>query len=768
MNRDDIKARLKQYGNSLLNNTIGKAYQPRESHSQHTLRGSATPVSHILGNLYKGIEKNTRDRTKVVDKSRYNYQKNVTRGEEVHKFFSERNKVAQVGGSLSGTMQGVNGGMVTPTYEGREALIKKNQLRTQQLRDNRLSNIEKVYGRTSTGQTNRQEYNKRTYERRVEARRTLKQPYLRHKAHMDKQSTPVQKRFRGPVPYNPGPIRPKTKVPNNRTTSARERWKTAVDDARLSKGSRYTNAADRFNYKDVEQRRYDNPKTAQGKLLRNAQTIQEEYQDKTQIRGKSAREASAVEAKISKFSPAEPYSLKGNYNTSGKIAGSNKFSPMKPLSELDELWNGVKKKAIDFVSSKLDSKADIHTAVWNDMDPEVKGVRGFAGASSAIDGISNLSEKELKHYRQAVINEASKSVRYKGDNVDPFHSSPENTRVQNLRKAQEAIKIRTGGDVDGYYEKQQQKITQQRSEFYNKYQSARTQSTIGDLDTGHLDTDEWKAFNARSEKLKHQQNITNRIMSEGNPYIFQHGKKFRPTEGTSGYGLGFKDYMKASRSELAGRGLGFAVGLGSGEALLNTFGIMTAKQKAVVKANGQRGLFAKMMTPGMQAVAGTYMSLGFTVASGGDASDFIANQLSVASGLQGWRVGSSVGGLFGKARLTQSGATTGTSVLNGIKSGVSSGITRGGLGVVGGLTGFAVGMAAVQSAAWAISDLTSNQSSIRKVAKDFSRRTTYVDTGYTRQSLTSKQMALNKLARSGLNDRAMLLGNEARVMKGIM
>ena len=124
--------------------------------------------------------------------------------------------------------------------------------------------------------------------------------------------------------------------------------------------------------------------------------------------------------------------------------------------------------------------------------------------------------------------------------------------------------------------------------------------------------------------------------------------------------------------------------------------------------------------------------------------------------------------MLGKERLVQGGVKTTGSVVNGIKSGVKTGITRGALGFLGGATGFAIGMAAVQSASWAIKDLSSNRSTIRKIAKDYTTRTSHIDTGYTKQSLTAKQMALSKLAKSGLNDRAMLLGNEARTMKGLM
>ena len=44
----------------------------------------------------------------------------------------------------------------------------------------------------------------------------------------------------------------------------------------------------------------------------------------------------------------------------------------------------------------------------------------------------------------------------------------------------------------------------------------------------------------------------------------------------------------------------------------------------------------------------------------------------------------------------------------------------------------------------------------------------YAHTPETRQTLTARGAALQKLAKSGLNDRGLLLGNEATVLKGGM
>ena len=408
-------------------------------------------------------------------------------------------------------------------------------------------------------------------------------------------------------------------------------------------------------------------------------------------------------------------------------------------------------------------------------------------ATTDYEATPKYGTPELDTWKRIQRNEAAKSVRHIGDNIDPFHNSAGNDRVHRVRSAQDTIRARTGGDIKGYYDKQRAKIHQQRAEFYEKVQSLPnpqqpnhtssvgptketwsrwTKSTLHNENFRELD--DWKAFDKKLDHLNTKQAQAERLMGWKNPYDFEHKQNFIASEGSSGYGLGFSNYMKASRTQLGVRGLSFAVGVGGGEALMNSFGVMTAGQKAVLKQSGQRGLLSKLMTPGMQAVGGAYASLMFTALSGGDVDEFVTNQLSYAAGLQGWRVGSSFGGMLGKERLVQGGAKTTGSVVNGIKSGVRAGITRGALGFLGGATGFAIGLAAVQSASWAIKDLSSNRSTIRKIAKEFTTRTSHIDTGYTKQSLTAKQMALSKLAKSGLNDRAMLLGNEARTMKGLM
>lgn len=871
-----------------------KIYQVREP--SRGLHNNMSPVGTMLARGFQGIH-NSALNGSTGNQNPFQRDMKIARRERGRKidkdtlkdFYRERARVAQTGGTLHnyGNISSYNGNSSfgtgptsSHTYEGRDALIERNRLRSQTLRDRQSSNINKVYNRTSSGISTDKEFKKRLLRRKVSSWKKKSKTYNSFQNYYKGLNHKRQKEFVGPRPTHPG-AKPGTAY-QNRSTDTRNYWNTALRDARNNKGTNYTRAAAKASYGQLVQKRLANPRTAAGKLVKNRDYINSQYTDKTQLRGNSARLQSHIEASSARRAEVVEGTKRalGGEGALGRSAifgsGYNKISKSnlgsiaerqftevnyKEPDYLQKAWETVKAKVKPILEGKINPTNDQLTASFNGMDHRAAGVKGFGGATRGgvsadglrthlLDGISELdkgrlplpvrnkpineklninqmmrdgkslynvdstvSERgwwklrdifksvattdyeatpkygtpELDTWKRIQRNEAAKSVRHIGDNIDPFHNSAGNDRVHRMRSAQDTIRARTGGDVKGYYDKQRAKIHQQRAEFYEKVQSLPnpqqpnhtssvgptketwsrwTKSTLHNENFRELD--DWKAFDKKLDHLNTKQAQAERLMGWKNPYDFEYKKGYLASEGANGYGLGFGNYMKASRAELGVRGLGFAVGVGGREALMNSFGVMTAGQKAVLKASGQRGLLSKLMTPGMQAVGGAYTSLMFTALSGGDVDEFVTNQLSYTAGLQGWRVGSSFGGMLGKERLVQGGAKTTGSVVNGIKSGVRAGITRGALGFLGGATGFAIGMAAVQSASWAVKDLSSNRSTIRKIAKEFTTRTSHIDTGYTKQSLTAKQMALSKLAKSGLNDRAMLLGNEARTMKGLM
>ena len=118
----------------------------------------------------------------------------------------------------------------------------------------------------------------------------------------------------------------------------------------------------------------------------------------------------------------------------------------------------------------------------------------------------------------------------------------------------------------------------------------------------------------------------------------------------------------------------------------------------------------------------------------------------MGTGLQGWRMGTALGG-----GLTKAGGL-----------GRFLGLGLG--GIAGAATGYLAGTAIIGG----INDITSNDSSIRKFAKKMGTKEMLVNTPDTRQSLTARQASLQKLAKSGLNDRGLLLGNESNVLAGVL
>lgn len=373
---------------------------------------------------------------------------------------------------------------------------------------------------------------------------------------------------------------------------------------------------------------------------------------------------------------------------------------------------------------------------------------------------------DLDDLRAAYINEAAKGVKVRGDNVNPFDNSRGARNLGRLRQLQN--RINGGGQADLIRESNS--IRSQLDDVKGRQKSIFPPRNIaqGQSDYESL-VRQQESLEARQVGVNRKLERNARILSTTNDYSgATHTKGFLPKEGVGGYGLGVNNYLAASRKELFVRGLGFTGGIlgpSGAEALMNSFGIVTAKQRAVTQS---KGLLGKMFSAGFQAPLMTYGSLLFTASSGGDLSDFVETQLTYAGGLQGWRIGSSVGGMLTKGTGANLSQIKGGNMISAMRAQGGRAVLRGAAGVVGGVTGFALGAGLVAGASWLAQDISSNRSTIRKIAKDFTTKTATMNTQNTRQSLTMRQMAISKLAKSGLNDRATLLGNESRVLKGLM
>lgn len=89
----------------------------------------------------------------------------------------------------------------------------------------------------------------------------------------------------------------------------------------------------------------------------------------------------------------------------------------------------------------------------------------------------------------------------------------------------------------------------------------------------------------------------------------------------------------------------------------------------------------------------------------------------------------------------------------------------------GATAGLGVGVAAgiaVGGAAYGASLLGSNDNIIQKTAWDLNKPLFNTQGMQTQNTLSARQRALNKLSKSGMNDRGSLLGSEAMLMRGML
>lgn len=218
---------------------------------------------------------------------------------------------------------------------------------------------------------------------------------------------------------------------------------------------------------------------------------------------------------------------------------------------------------------------------------------------------------------------------------------------------------------------------------------------------------------------------------------------------TSGYGMGWGNAWRASRSEHAIRAISVVNPLSYGNMSIvgEALGRTTTLDRLRFKANpSPMNRFSAAASPLF-----TGATLAYGMYDNQDIGELATILLLPAVALPSARVGIALGGMITPAKTAK-----------------NFGVIRG-LGLAGGAVGgFVAGAAAVIGVSAGIRDVTSNTSSIRKMSKKIATQQVFVDDNNSRQSLTARQMSLNKLSRSGLNDRALLLSNEAAQLKGLL
>jgi hypothetical protein len=204
-------------------------------------------------------------------------------------------------------------------------------------------------------------------------------------------------------------------------------------------------------------------------------------------------------------------------------------------------------------------------------------------------------------------------------------------------------------------------------------------------------------------------------------------------------GLTMKEYKDASAATHFKRGARF-LWPGSGanrENMLNSVGLLAKHQK---RLGGFNSFFTRNMIPlGFAAAA-----IG-TVAAGGSIGDIGTNIAMEIGFMSAFRPAKEVGHGIGKML----------------------GMGRTGSYATGLISGTGVGLVAAAAAA-GIAGSTSNNNAIQRTGSRISRASTHGSGITTRDTLTNRQAVLQKLAKSGLNNRGQLLGNEASIIKGVL
>lgn len=422
------------------------------------------------------------------------------------------------------------------------------------------------------------------------------------------------------------------------------------------------------------------------------------------------------------------------------------MGPKKP-----NVYNSIR-DVIGGVTSLSQDRDDIKARL-EDKKLYQKGVPTYK--VNNMDGIGSLSKKSRNLIYKAHQEEAAKSLAI-GQNTNPFRRDDFTMKTQNYSKS--AIK------------KMDSKLLKLSEEIINPNTSE------ADVLKKQSIYDNIKSIREKVDSHINYSGISKTGIMDGDIKLTH-----RPGEGINGYGLGLNKFMNSSDTALLGRGLGFMTFAGAGESLMNSFGILTATQQAM--NNKEISMFKRAFSNASMIRMGALGTILYNTSTDQGLGGFVSDSLTYAGALQGWRIGTSFSPLAKHAANVVGNvaatpwrmAKAGDDIILGRSPNVNfwspastSKASRLAWGAAGGITGAAMGALLVTAASSTISDITSNQSTIRKVAKNISTRTIYASTSTNSATSSSRQAALNKLARSGLNDRALLLGNEARILGGII
>lgn len=259
----------------------------------------------------------------------------------------------------------------------------------------------------------------------------------------------------------------------------------------------------------------------------------------------------------------------------------------------------------------------------------------------------------------------------------------------------------------------------------------------------NLSTSDQKKMKAAFERDiildKQAGNLPNPVSGIADNNLFNGGRSLKYN-----YGMGWKNLWTASSKEVGTHylrnGLRGTISLG-----MEGLGRISTRDRLMLKANPS--IMNKLTAGAVPLTAAA--TIGYSMYTMDDPSQVITSQLATVGFLTGANAGMYLGAQLTPAKFAW-------------------GIARG-IGIVGGVAlGGIIGGGIVMGVAGTLSDATSNESSLRNFALQAAKKEVFTSSQDTRQSLTARQMAINKLARSGMNDRSLLLANEAVALKGLI
>lgn len=236
----------------------------------------------------------------------------------------------------------------------------------------------------------------------------------------------------------------------------------------------------------------------------------------------------------------------------------------------------------------------------------------------------------------------------------------------------------------------------------------------------------------------------------------------------------FESFFSAGATDHLSRAATFAAGRGVRTDLMNSLGFLTKHQKNIL-ASTTAGKMDKF-SAGMGAYLGAALVLNGSMdyLVGDKESTLTDNAATNAIGM-----GLSLAGGTYAFRTTKELTHAATSLIGtgslGIKAGGKLGLLGRALGAGKWLAGAAAGTGAFLAANTAIDagvdifkSAANNENAASRLKKTLYSGDTTTDASIsTNQLLTGRQRAMSKLAKSSLNDRGYVMGNEAMILKGI-